>query len=164
VCGVGDDGDAAEDFLEWASRLEEMAFVFYSGIDSVIIADDTSEINWDDGLGRGRDRCFHLIEVHLIVAGRAVDHDRGSADVADDATGSGVGVRGDDDLIARSDAEKVQCELRGGGLRAEAGGLLRMTIRRETTLEFFSLGTGGDPAGSQGLYDLGDLEFSDIRG
>ena len=78
--------------------------------------------------------------------------------------GGSIGIGGDDHLITRSDAQHPQGHFGAGGLGIQADCPVGATEGGHLPLQLFCSGTGGDPAGPQGLYDLFNFRPGDIRG
>jgi Fe-S-cluster containining protein len=134
------------------------------GAHGVHVHGQAGVVHREDGLGARRDR--GLDGGGVDVQRRRVDvhqpHVR--AQVAHDLGGGGEGVRGRDDLVAGADAEGFERQVQPGRGRVDRDGLdaRRAEEGGEVLLEAARLRAGGDPAGFQGVDDLGDFLVADL--
>ena len=114
---VGDDKYPAELLLQLVLRFEHALLTLDRLEDTVVVADDSREVNRDDRLCVVVDRRFHLVVVHLKAAAFAVDHNGLRADVIDNGRRGGVCIGRKDNLVAGAYSEDSESQLRTGGLR-----------------------------------------------
>jgi hypothetical protein len=110
---------------------------------------------------RDRGRCLRKIDVARAEV--HVDEDRGRAGALDHVAGHEEALRGDDDLVARPDAEQLEGHLHCRRRRSERADRPPAETLRQRLFERGDTGPGDEPAAAQRVGDGGDHGLVDGR-
>ena len=118
-----------------------------------------------DRPGARRDRRFDLRRVDVQGGRIDVDQPDVGTQIAHDFGGRREGVGGGDDLVAGSDAQRLQREVQPRGGRVDGHAMQGPGLAQEgrhVGLKALRLRPGRDPARPQRVDDFGDLLFADL--
>jgi hypothetical protein len=148
MCRILDDGNAVR-----AGR----------GLERLQVDGVAGKVHRDDGLGARRNGRFDLLRIDVQRVRLDVDEHGSSTDMLDHVDRCGERERRADHLVTRTDAERRERGVQGGGagVQRERGG--RAEECREIRLELFSLRAGGNPARPQRIDHFCDFFFTDER-
>ena len=104
-----------------------------------------------------------LRKIDVAGAEVHVDEDRGRAGALDHVAGREEALRGDDDLVARLDAEQLEGHLHRRRRGSERADRPPAEALRQRLFERRDAGSGDDPAAAQRVGDGGDHGLVDGR-
>ena len=110
-----------------------------------------------------RDLRLDLLRVDVVVVEADVGEDGLRALEEDRVDGGAEGERRRDHLVALADAGGHEHEMQARRAGADGDGVLAADVVAEALLEEARLRAGRQPAGADGIDDLRDLLFGDVR-
>ena len=103
MCCIRYDCNSSQSLLDFIVRWSEERFFLFDNLEnSVIVTDNTSNINRNHCLCLFGNCCFQCIVVHLIAVFLTIDQYQFCSNMADNACRCGIGVRTGDNLIPRT--------------------------------------------------------------
>ena len=162
VGAVGQYDYPAKGLLYFIGGSEERPFPFHDLIYPVIIAGYAGDIHRNNRLGLFSDCRLQLVIIHMVTTRRGVHQLQRCADMTDHAGGSRVGIGAGDDLVTRTDAKHMKRQLHGRRRGIQANRPVCSAVGGDFFFKQLGLRAGRDPAGTQNLHDLVNLQLSDV--
>src|SRR5439155_16818847 len=110
---------------------------------AVQVARLATEVNRNDGFGLGSERCRQVVGSHIQGIGLAVDKNGFRAEIKHHLRGCRESHRRHDDLVFRSDANRLERQMKRRGTRIDSHGMAATDEVSESALEFSNLFAGG---------------------
>src|SRR5437773_3062826 len=114
---------------------------------AVHVARLATEVNRNDGFGLGSERCRQVVGSHIQGIGLAVDKNGFRAEIKHHLRGCRESHRRHDDLVFRSDANRLERQMKRRGSRIDRYSMTATDELAKASFKLLDLRSGGQPAG-----------------